>query len=275
MRISYPTSLSQRVYRLLLLPLLTLAAVFVLVQWFGTTHAHNPNQLSVGVVFAALGATLLRLVASYLLALAVALPLALAVTHNKMAERVLLPFFDIMQSLPVLAFFPIIAIFFVHYGLYELAAIFILFITMLWSIVFSLVGGLHSIPEDIKDAGKIFGLSGFSYIQKILLPASVPYLVTGSLLAWASGWNIVIVAEVLHTYLPVTTTGLPPASAGLPGAGASSDLFGIGSVLVNASALGEQHTFLVAIVVMVAAISLLNLFVWQKLLKYAERFKFE
>ena len=261
MHINYPTSLSQRVYRLLVFPLLALVAVFVVMQFFGVSHIESTEQLDLGYIFAALGATLLRLCFAYALALLAALPLALLVTHNKVAERVLLPLFDIMQSLPVLAFFPIIVVFFVHYGLYNLAAIFVLFITMLWSIVFSLVGGLHAIPEDIKDAGHIFGLSGFSYIQKILLPASVPYLVTGSLLAFASGWNIVIVAEVLHTYLP--------------GTNGSSDLFGIGSVLVNSSALGNQQTFFVAIAVMIAAISLLNLVVWQRLLRFAERFKFE
>jgi NitT/TauT family transport system permease protein len=131
----------------------------------------------------------------------------------------------------------------------------------MWSVVFSLVGGLRVIPQDIRSVGQIFGVRGFSFIEKILLPATVPYLITGSLLAWASGWNIIIVAEVLHTYLP--------------NADQSSDLFGIGSILVHAAANGQQTTFLAAIIVLVIAIALINFFVWQKLLNYAERFKFE
>ena len=213
------------------------------------------------IILSALGATFLRLAVAYSLALACSLPLAIAVTRNKLAERIFLPLFDIMQSLPVLAFFPVIVVFFVHYGWYDLAAIFVLFITMLWSIVFSLISGLGAIPEDIKDAGRIFGLSGLSYIRKILLPASVPYLVTGSLLAWAEGWNIVIVAEVLHTYLP--------------GQGSSSDLFGIGSLLVHAASDGNQHVFILALVCMIVAIALLNFIVWQRLLRYAKTFTFE
>jgi NitT/TauT family transport system permease protein len=94
-----------------------------------------------------------------------------------------------------------------------------------------------------------------------VIPAVVPYLVTGSLLAWAQGWNIIIVAEVLHTYIP--------------GGTAANDPFGIGSVLVSASANGENGLFIVALLAMVFVIAVINFLVWQKLLHYAERFKFE
>ncbi len=259
MHISYAQSWPQRLYGHVLIPVLTLLLTVILIQGFAL--AEPERAVTVSNIFYALMATFGRLWVAYCLALAVAIPLGLTVTHNKLAERILLPFFDIMQSLPVLAFFPVIIIFFVHWGLYNSAAIFVLFITMLWSIVFSLVGGLHAIPQEIKYAGKIFGLKGTAYVEKILLPASIPYLITGSLLAWAAGWNIVIVAEVLHTYLPGSTE--------------SSDLFGIGSILVNSSAMGQQQTFLLAIVVMIISIAILNLFVWQRLLRYAEKYKFE
>jgi NitT/TauT family transport system permease protein len=218
-------------------------------------------MLTYTALLAALGATFGRLLIAYVLALALSLPLALFVTHSPVAQKIFLPLFDVMQSLPVLAFFPVAIIFFVHYKFYYGAAVFIIFLSMLWNIVFSLVGGLHSIPADIKEAGVIFGIRGFSYVRKILLPAIVPFLITGSLLAWAQGWNIVIVAEVLHTYIPGGTN--------------SSDVFGIGSVLVHASSAGQEQTFLLAIAIMIVAIALLNLFVWQKLLTYGERFKFE
>ena len=259
MRISYAQSLSQRLYTLVLIPLLAVLATVFLLQAFSISV--RPEDISLAHVFAALGATTARLLIAYCLALLVALPLALLVTHSALWERIFLPLFDIMQSLPILAFFPVIILFFLHYHLYYGAAIFALFVTMLWSIVFSLVGGLHAIPQDIKDAGTMFNLRGLRYVEKILLPASLPYLVTGSLLAWAAGWNIIIVAEVLHTYIP--------------GGDTSADLFGIGSMLVNAAASGQQHTFALAIAVLVATIALLNFFVWQKLLKFAERFKFE
>jgi len=132
---------------------------------------------------------------------------------------------------------------------------------MLWNIIFSVVGGLHVIPNDIKEAAQIFQITGWKRMSKITIPAVVPHIITGSLLAWAQGWDIVIVAEVLHTYIYQGTS--------------SQDLFGIGSVLVNSSASGQQGLFLLAIIVMVILIGILNLFVWQKLLQYSEKFKFQ
>ena len=259
LRISYAQSLSQRLYGYVLIPaLVLLGTVFLIHQFAGASPTH---AITFSTVLWALCSTFGRLWVAYCLALLVSIPLGILVTHNALAERIFLPFFDILQSLPVLAFFPVIIVFFIHWGMVNAAAIFILFVTMLWNIVFSLVGGLHSIPEDIQNAGRIFGLRHLAYIDKILLPAAVPYLITGSLLAWAQGWNIVIVAEVLHTYIPGSTS--------------SADLFGIGSLLVNSASAGDQQTFLVSIAVMIVAIAILNLFVWQKLLHYAERYKFE
>jgi NitT/TauT family transport system permease protein len=257
--VSYPHSFLQSMYALLFVPLLAVAIAALFLRGFA---AVVPNeQVSLGFVLAALGATFVRLLLAYLFAILFAVPLALLVTESSWAERIFLPIFDIIQSVPVLAFFPVVIVFFVHYGLYSSAAIFILFLSMLWNIVFSLVGGMHSIPTDIKSVGTIFGLRGFAYIRRILLPSIFPYLITGSLLAWAQGWNIVTVAEVLHVYIP--------------GATESSDIVGVGSILVHASAGGQQQTFILTIAVLVTAIALINFFVWQKLLKYAERFRFE
>ncbi len=252
-------SLHQRIYTLVIVPILGLFLTFILIHAFGS-HAESTEISRLSIV-GALAATFGRLLVAYVFALLFSLPLALLVTRNAFAERVFLPLFDVIQSLPMLAFFPVVIVFFVHFGMYNGAAIFILFTAMLWNIVFSLVSGLHSIPAEIKAAGHIFGLHGLAFARKILVPASVPYLITGSILAFAQGWNIVIVAEVLHTYLPGSTTAI--------------DLYGIGSVLVHASADGQQQTFLAAILALVVVIALCNFFIWQKLLHHAEKYKFE
>lgn len=202
-----------------------------------------------------------RLIVAYGLALVLSLPLALLINRSAWTERVLLPAFDVLQSVPVLAFFPVIILFFVHHHFLEGAAVFIIFLNMLWNLVFSLVGGLRLIPSDIKAAAQLFGIRRVSYVRQVLIPSVFPYLVTGSLLSWAQGWNMLIVAEVLHTYLP--------------GGNGKSDLFGIGSVMVHASAAGQATVFMGAIVTMVVAIALMNFFIWQRLLNYAERYRFE
>jgi NitT/TauT family transport system permease protein len=257
---SYPTSFWQRFYSISV-PLLFVIIVFVVLKLFSVFPFMPTPKISSATIGAAIFATFIRLVIAYALALIISIPLALAVVKNAFLERLLLPLFDIVQSIPVLAFFPIIIIFFMRLGFADGAAVFIIFLSMLWNIVFSLVGGLKVIPNDIKSAAYVFGIKGAAFMKRVLLPAVVPYLVTGSLLAWAQGWNIIIVAEVLHTYIP--------------GGAASQDLFGIGSMLVSAASSGQNGIFVFAILAMIIIIALMNFFIWQKLLHYAERFKFE
>ncbi len=256
---SYPTSFWQRLHGAFT-PFVVIVVLFIIFRLF-SIFPFVPANISFGTIGAALLATFIRLFISYLFAIALSVPLALLVTKSPLMERLLLPVFDIAQSVPVLAFFPLIIVFFIHFGFANAAAIFVIFLSMLWNIVFSVVGGLNVIPSDIKSAANVFGIRGVDFVRKILLPAIVPYFVTGSLLAWAQGWNIVIVAEVLQTYIP--------------GGTASNNLFGIGSMLVSASANGDNGIFVAAILAMVLLIALLNFFIWQKLLHYAERYKFE
>ncbi|HEX9503718.1 MAG TPA: ABC transporter permease subunit [Patescibacteria group bacterium] len=259
--ISYAMSLRQRLYSFVLVPLMILVVAFLAIFISTGFHYNIVPAIGVSLVVQAIFATFIRLLIAYILALLISIPLALLITRNDTIERLLLPVFDIIQSIPVLAFFPIIILVFIHSNFLSGAAIFILFLSMIWNIVFSLVGGLRTIPGDIKAGAQVFHITGWSYFTKVLIPGVMPYIITGSLLAWAQGWNIVIVAEVLHTYIPGGTS--------------NQDLFGIGSTLVNASAQGDQQLFMLAIICMVIWIGLLNFFVWQKLLTYAEKFKFD
>lgn len=213
------------------------------------------------LLLAALGASILRLLLAYVLALVVGIALGLLVESNRHIEAALLPVYDVLESLPILAFFPIIILFFLHSGLLEGAAIFMIFFTVVWDIVFSVVGGLKVIPDDVKSVGKVFGLTPWERFTKITLPALFPPLVTGSILGLANGWNILIVAEALHVYAPSSTK--------------AHDLFGIGSTLVLASGSGNTVGLLTAMGVLVFVIAVVNLFIWQPLLARAERYKFE
>ena len=253
---AYSVHPRQRWYGLIFIPI-----VLVVIATLVFKPAESQAVVSIPELVGALALSLLRLLAAYVFAVALSLPLALLINRSRFTERIFLPAFDILQSVPVLAFFPVVIVFFVHYNFLEGAAIFIIFINMLWNLVFSVVGGLRQIPADVKAAAQVFGIKDWRYFREVLLPATFPYLVTGSLLAWAEGWNMLIVAEVLHTYLP--------------GGSQSSDLFGIGSVMVHASASGQGNIFIAAIVVMILAIALMNIFVWQRLLHATERYRFE
>lgn len=260
--IRYPVTMRERFWTIFFGPLLIVALVYLFVHFvpFFTPNEQGETISLDAIVLAALF-TCARLLAAYVLAVVIAVPLALLVTYNATFESLLLPVFDIFESIPILALFPVIILAFIQFNFLNGAAIFILFLTMLWNIVFTLVGGLKIIPQDIVSAAQIFGVKGFARLRRVILPSLVPQFVTGSILAVAQGWNLIIVAEVLHTYIPHGTS--------------AQDLFGIGSILVSAAANAQNEVFLSAVVVMVVLIALLNFFVWQKLLHYAQRFRFE
>ncbi len=257
----YPVSIGEKLYSLLLAPFISVLVLFVVVTFLSHSSLSFASPFSLSDITFAAFQTVGRLLVAYVLALIVALPLALLAVSGPTAEKIFLPFFDILESVPTLAFFPIFIIFFVKSDYLNAAAIFILFLSMLWNIVFTLIGGLKIIPTDIKSVGEVFGVSGSQYFRKVTLPALFPQIVTGSILAVAQGWNIIIVAEVLHTYIPGGTS--------------AQDLFGIGSILVQASSSGQSGLFIEAIFIMVLFIAFINFFIWQKLLHYAERYRFE
>ncbi len=239
-------------------PILIILIWFVL-QYTGTI---SPVSLSLfGTLIYASFSTIMRIFVAFVLALVCAVPLALVATYSPRLQKIILPIFDIFQSVPVLAFFPLLVAIFISAGLTEAAAISILFLAMLWNITFEIIGGVGLIPRDIIYAAEIFGLRRWQYIKRVLLPAIVPQTTIGSMLAVAQGWNIIIVAEVIRAYLPPDT--------------AIQNLTGIGSMLVSASASGNTGMFIATLTTIIIIIAIANFLIWQPLLVYAQKFRFE
>ncbi|HVT01358.1 MAG TPA: ABC transporter permease subunit [Patescibacteria group bacterium] len=260
-RFSYITSL-RRHFTLLLLVVATIVFIsIIIIKSLFPESVFDVKQISIIDIVIATINTLIRLTIAYFAALLISVPLALGITKNQTLEKILLPMFDILQSIPVLAFFPIIVIAFVKANFLEGAAIFIIIIAMIGSLVFSMIGGLKTIPEDITNSAKVYGATGLKRLWYVTLPSIFPYIVTGSLLAWSESWSIIIVAEALHTYIP---NGLP-----------SDDLFGLGSLLVDSFSQGQNSVFITSLSTLIIVITLFNYFVWQKLLHVAERFRFD
>ncbi|MCL5784566.1 MAG: ABC transporter permease subunit [Patescibacteria group bacterium] len=259
---SYTTSLKRHFLSVLVVLFVLFLLLFFAFRFITPTKPLiNLDQISALDLLEATFVTFYRLTWAYILALVTSIPLALLITSKPKVEKVLLPFFDILQSIPALAFFPIIVLVFIKANFFDGAAVFIIFLSMLWNLVFSMIGGLKTIPQDIESAAFVFKATGWKKLFNITLPAIFPYIITGSLLAWAQGWNVIIVAEVLHNYIPGGTSFY--------------DLFGLGSLLVQASYQGKNSIFLASILVMVILITLLNFFIWQKLLHFVERYKFD
>ncbi len=257
--LTHPVARLHKVLTPFLLPFLI---VFILGWAIGVPLLIWPSVSAVApTVIAATLATLGRIMIAYVLSVVIAIPLAVFITKSEAAEKFFLPIVDILESVPVLAFFPIIILLFVRSHFLEGAALFVLSVSMLWNILFALVGGLKLIPNAVNDVTEVYKIKGWLKLDKVIIPAMFPELVTGSILAVADGWNIIIVAEVLHTYV----------SGGTP----ALDLFGLGSLMVAASAGGNVPLFLVSLVAMIIVIAVINIFIWQKLLHLSADYRFD
>lgn len=202
----------------------------------------------------------LRLLAAYILSLLWTLPVAIWMGHNEKAYNVLMPVFEVLASVPATALFPILVFLLVGFaGGMELAAVLLVLTGMQWYLLFNIVAGVKSIPKDMKEAAMVFGLKGFKYLRRVVFPALIPSLVTGSITAWGGGWNALIVSEYV-VY-----------------AGQTYMAFGIGSLLDKAIyTTGNFQVIWSSLMAMVVVIVALNRFFWRKLYEWAAaRFSFE
>ncbi|OGE30844.1 hypothetical protein A2631_04110 [Candidatus Daviesbacteria bacterium RIFCSPHIGHO2_01_FULL_44_29] len=258
---SYRTSILHHLSALIFTLVLLSFGLLVIFNFLHPVNLSDYKNVSIYDILLATTLTLFRMIMAFVLSIIVAVPLVIISTSHPKVEKILLPVFDILQSIPPLAFFPVLVLFFIKFNLLESAAIFILFMEMVWILVFSMIGGLKTIPDDIKNVASIYKITGLNEIWYILLPAIFPQIVTGALLAWGASWSIVIVAEVLHTYIPGGTI--------------SQDLFGLGSLLVNSAFYNNNLLFLATLLVMIIIISLMNVLIWQRLLHLVQRYKFD
>jgi len=145
-----------------------------------------------------------RLLIAYGIALGWTIPMAVLLGESDRASRLLTPVLEIFASLPATALLPVILGFSLLVAASaadtagQLAAILIALFSMQWYLLFNLIAGVRSIPEDLREAARSFGLRGRTYWKRVLLPAMTPSLLTGSITAWGAGWNALIVSEYVQ-----------------------------------------------------------------------------
>ena len=204
-----------------------------------------------------------RMAAAYFLALAFALVYGYFAATRRTGERVLIPVLDILQSVPILGFFPVAIVFFVGIGGTgnwfgpNFAAVFLIFTSMAWNMVFGVYESLKSLPEELREAADSFSVRGWRRLRNILLPATVNRLVYNSILSWTAGWYFLVAAEFISTSTSTTA------------------LHGIGSYLLTAAASGNASALLAGIILLVALIAALDALVWRPLGRWAERYRYD
>jgi nitrate/nitrite transport system permease protein len=83
------------------------------------------------------------------------------------------------------------------FGVAEPSAIFVIFITSLWSTLINTALGVASVPKDYLDVARVLEMPKYRQIYKIILPASLPYIFTGLRLSLGIAWLVIVAVEML------------------------------------------------------------------------------
>ncbi len=139
-------------------------------------------------------ASLQRVALGFALAAVAGIGLGVLIGQSTWALRALDPIFQVLRTVPPLAWLPLSLAAFRDSNP---SAIFVIFITAIWPIVINTSVGVRNIPEDYKNVARVMRLSGIEYFVKITLPATVPYIFTGLKIGIGLSWLAIVAAEML------------------------------------------------------------------------------
>ena len=198
--------------------------------------------------------TLLRVTVMTILATIVWTPIAVWIGSRPSIARIAQPVAQIAASFPVNMTFPFVVSFFIATGIpIDVGSILLMALGTQWYIVFNVIAGAMAIPNDLREASRLFGLSRWKLWRTHIIPGIFPYWVTGALTASGGAWNASIVAEV--------------ASWGKTKLVAN----GLGAYIAQATERGDQPAIFFSIAVMAVFVVGVNRLLWRRLYELAEQ----
>jgi NitT/TauT family transport system permease protein len=206
--------------------------------------------------------SLARGVLAYFLSLAFTFVYGYWAAKDKRAEKVLVPLLDVLQSIPVLVFLPIIVITLVrlfpasNIGL-ELAAVLMIFTGQVWNLTFSFYHSLKSVPQDLRDVASIYRFTWLDRVRLIEVPFAMTGLVWNSMMSMAGGWFFLMINEAFQM------------------GGVDYRLPGIGAYMSVAVEKGDARAIVAAILVMGLMIVGIDQLIWRPAVVWAEKFRIE
>ncbi len=141
-----------------------------------------------------LSASLQRVGLGYALASIVGVALGTLVGQSTWAMRGLDPIFQVLRTVPPLAWLPLSLAAFRN-G--QPSAIFVIFITAIWPIIINTAVGIRNIPQDYRNVALVLRLNHFEFFWKIMVPSAAPYIFTGLRIGIGLSWLAIVAAEML------------------------------------------------------------------------------
>ena len=142
--------------------------------------------------------TMRRLLTGYVIGIAVGLPLGLLTTRFQFCEDTLGVLALGLQTLPSVCWVPLALLWF---GQTETAMLFVVIMGTLWSVTIATDNGVRNVPPIFARAARTMGSKRLHTLLQVILPASLPFIVSGMKQGWAFAWRSLMAAEIYVTIL--------------------------------------------------------------------------
>jgi len=170
----------------------------VLVPSPGSVVRYLWSALLDGTLLGAIGVTMKRLLLGYLFGIALGLPLGLLTARFKVLNDTLGLMALGLQTLPSVCWVPLALLWF---GQTESAMFFVVVMGTLWSVIIATDNGVRNVPPIYARAARTMGSGELHTWLHVMLPASLPFVVSGMKQGWAFAWRSLMAAEIYVTIL--------------------------------------------------------------------------
>ncbi|MFM0170271.1 ABC transporter permease [Paraburkholderia sediminicola] len=197
--------------------------------------------------------TLLRVVVLIAIASVIWVPVGVLIGLRPALAEKIQPLAQFLAAFPANLLFPVFVIAIVRFHLNPdiwLSPLIVL--GTQWYILFNVIAGATSYPNDYREAAKNFHIRGWQWWRQAILPGIFPYYVTGAITASGGAWNASIVAEFVQW-------GDTKVAA-----------HGLGAYIAQSTAAGDYPKIIVGIAVMSLFVTLFNRLLWRPMYAYAE-----
>jgi nitrate/nitrite transport system permease protein len=154
-------------------------------------YSNGPNDQGIGWNILA---SLKRVALGFGLAAAAGIPLGFLIGRSRFLAAMCNPIISLLRPVSPLAWLPIGLLVF---KAANPAAIWTIFICSIWPMVINTAVGVQRVPQDYMNVARVLNLSEWKIFTKILLPAVLPYMLTGVRLAIGTAWLVIVAAEML------------------------------------------------------------------------------
>jgi NitT/TauT family transport system permease protein len=160
----------------------------------GETVAALVDNIRTGVLPMRAWASLKVLVMGYAAGIVLGGALTVAAINTRLGSDFLETMTAMLSPLPAIALLPLALLWF---GLGNGSLVFILIHSVLWPVALNTHSGFRAVSQTLRMVGRNYGLKGFAFIRKILIPAAFPSILAGLKIGWAFAWRTLVAAELV------------------------------------------------------------------------------